>query len=182
MRHAFMQAIAEALAEERIATLRFEFPYMAAGRKRIDPTPLLEQTIVDAVARAKKLRLPILAGGKSMGGRITSMAAANGLLPRARGLVFLGYPLHLAKKPATKRAEHLPRVPMPMLFLQGTRDTLADLKLLRPILKRISNAQLHIVDGADHAFAVLKRSGRTESEVLRELASTIASFADETCA
>jgi predicted alpha/beta-hydrolase family hydrolase len=99
-----------------------------------------------------------------------------------RGLVFLGYPLHLAKKPAIKRAEHLPRVPMPMSFLQGTRDALADLKLLRPILKKVPNAELHIVDGADHGFAVLKRSGRTESEVLHELASSIAAFVDETCA
>jgi predicted alpha/beta-hydrolase family hydrolase len=178
MRHAFMQAIANALAEERIATLRFEFPYMSEGRRRIDAASVLEQTIIAAVQRARRLKLPIIAGGKSMGGRITSMVAAQGLLPNVRGLVFLGYPLHLPEKPAIKRAEHLPQVPMPMLFLQGTRDALADLKLLRPILKKIPNAKLHIVDGADHGFAVLKRSGRAESEVLRELAKTTASFVD----
>jgi len=180
MRHAFMEAIAAALAEQRVATLRFPFPYMAAGRRRIDAHHVLESAILDAVGRARKLRLPIVAGGKSMGGRITSMVAADGLLPVVRGLVFLGYPLHAANKPAVlpKRAEHLARVPNPMLFLQGTRDALADLGLLRPILRKIPSAQLHVVEGADHAFAVLRRSGRTEADVLRELAETTAAFVE----
>ncbi len=179
MRHPFMQAIAGTLSDERIATLRFEFPYMAAGRKRIDAVPILEATILDAVKRARRLRLPILAGGKSMGGRITSMVAARGLLPMVRGLVFFGYPLHPANKPSIKRAEHLPDVPMPMLFLQGTRDALADLRLLRPIVAKLPHARLHVVEGADHGFAVLKRSGRNEPEVLRELAAETASFVRE---
>lgn len=183
MRHAFMTAIAEALAEERIATLRFDFPYMARGSKRIDAAPILEQSIVDAVARARRLRLPLVAGGKSMGGRLASMAAAGGLLPSVRALVFLGYPLHPARRPlqggaGAKRAEHLARVPAPMLFLQGTRDALADLRLLRPIVRSLPEAKLHVVEGADHGFAVLKTSGRTEAEVLRELSRATAEFLD----
>lgn len=173
MRHPFMQSMAAALAEERIATLRFEFPYMAEGRRRIDAFEVLERAIIDAVKRARRLKLPIFAGGKSMGGRITSMTAARGLLPGVRGLVFLGYPLHPAKKPATKRAEHLPEVPMPMLFVQGTRDALADLSLLRPIVKKLPTATLHVVDGADHSFKVARRA---QADVIAELARVTAEF------
>ncbi|HXM16591.1 MAG TPA: alpha/beta family hydrolase, partial [Candidatus Eremiobacteraceae bacterium] len=122
--------------------------------------------------------LPLLAGGKSMGGRMTSTAASENLIPAVRGLVFFGFPLHPPKQPATKRGDHLAKVTQSMLFLQGTRDDLADLKLLKPICKKLGDrATLHIIEGADHSFHVLKSSGKTDTEVLRELAHTTAQWA-----
>lgn len=179
MDHPFLEAIAARLAAGRIATLRYQFPYMESGRRRPDSRSILLATVRSAVAaaaeRAPDLRL--LAGGKSMGGRMTSQAAASEPLPAVEGLVFLGFPLHPAGKPATDRADHLERVGPPMLFLQGTRDRLADLDLLRPVCARLGGrADLHIVDGADHSFGVLKRSGRGEDEVLEELAGAVRAF------
>jgi len=179
MRHAFMEAVAAALARQRVATLRFEFPYASAGSRRPDPRPVLIETVAAAGAEAQRIAgdLPLLAGGKSMGGRMTSQAAAEGRLAGARGIVFLGFPLHPAGKPATARADHLAGVAQPMLFLQGTRDALADLKLLRPICERLGpRALLHVIDGADHGFHVPKRSGRSDADVIEELADEVAAW------
>lgn len=176
MRHPFLEAIAGALAERGVATWRYEFPYMLAGARRIDPPPVLHATVRDAVARAREAApdLPVIAGGKSMGGRMTSQAQAEAAIPGVRALAFLGFPLHPSGKPAVTRAAHLAGVDVPMLFLQGTRDTLAELPLLEPILARLPRATLHVVAGADHAFHVLKRSGRTDREVIDELADAVA--------
>jgi predicted alpha/beta-hydrolase family hydrolase len=176
MRHPFLERLAAALASERIATLRYEFPYMASGKKRIDPVPVLEQSVREAVAAARSHGLPLFAGGKSMGGRMTSQAQAHEPLAGVRGIVFVGFPLHAAGEPATHRADHLANVGVPMLFLQGTRDELAPLPLLRPIVEKLPGATLHVVDGADHSFHVLKRSGRGDDEVIAELARTIAGW------
>jgi predicted alpha/beta-hydrolase family hydrolase len=177
MKHPFMAAMAEALAAEGVATLRYDFPYMAKGTRRIDAPAVLHAAVREAVTAAGVEGLPLFAGGKSMGGRMTSQAQALEPLPGVRGLAFVGFPLHPAKQPSTKRADHLRDVRVPMLFLQGTRDDLADLSLLTPIVQRLPNATLHVVDGADHSFHVLKRSGRTDEEVLRELAQTFAQWA-----
>jgi predicted alpha/beta-hydrolase family hydrolase len=179
MQHASMTAIAEALAAVGIATLRYQFPYMEAHRGIPDPQRVLTATVAAAVRVAAKCApdLPLFAGGKSMGGRMTSLAAAEQPLENVRGLIFFGFPLHPPKRPADKRGEHLRLVKVPMLFLQGTRDDLADLTLLRPVCEGLgSHATLHIVDGADHSFHVLKRSGRTDAEVLAELAQTAKSW------
>ncbi|MCP3957248.1 MAG: alpha/beta hydrolase [bacterium] len=176
MRHTFMEKISERLAARRIATFRYQFPYMEQGRKRPDYRNILLETVRSAVAAASDAApgLPLLAGGKSMGGRMTSGAAAAEALPGVRGLVFFGFPLHPAGKPGTERGDHLDGVDVPMLFLQGTRDKLADLDLLRPVCDRLGDrATLHIVEGGDHSFCVLKRSGRTFSEVLDELADAV---------
>ena len=175
MRHRFMDDIAERLARRDIATLRYEYPYMTAGSKRPDPNAKLETITREVVAHAAdnlpKLRL--VAGGKSMGGRMTSQAQAKAPLERVEGLVFLGFPLHPTGAPGTARAEHLQSVRIPMLFHQGTRDTLADLDLMRSVHSGIADrATLHICDGADHGFAVLKRGGRTNADVLDEIADT----------
>jgi uncharacterized protein len=178
MRHPFLQALAGALAARRVATWRYEFPYMAARKKRIDAPAVLEQTVRDNVvaAAAAAPDVPLFAGGKSMGGRMTSRAQADAALPGVRGLVFVGFPLHPAGRPGTERATHLARARLPMLFLQGTRDALADLELLRPVIARLRpRPALHIVDDADHAFHVRKTViGRTDGAVLDELAETIA--------
>jgi hypothetical protein len=179
MRHPFLEAVAAALAHRGLGTLRFEFPYAAAGGRRPDPRPVLVETVVAAAAEARRLAggLPLLAGGKSMGGRMTSHAAAVGRLDGVRGIVFLGFPLHPAGKPGTERADHLGAVPLPMLFLQGTRDTLADLALLRPVCERLgTRARLHVIEGADHGFRVPKRL-RTGADVIEELAGEIERFA-----
>jgi uncharacterized protein len=177
MRHPFMERIATALHGRAVATLRFEFPYMTSGRRRPDPRPVLEDSIVEAVRTAKRARLPLIVGGKSMGGRIASHVVASGAID-VKGLVFIGFPLHPANKPSTKRAEHLTGIRVPMLFLQGTRDALADLALLTPIVKRLPTAEMHVVDDADHGFAVRVRTGRSSADVIEELADVIADFAD----
>jgi len=182
MRHAFMDAIARKLAGRRIATLRYQFPYVERGSRRIDPEPLLLATVRAAVGAGRELagRLPLLAGGKSMGGRMTSRAAAAEPLAGVLGLVFLGFPLHPAGQPGVSRAEHLSRVSIPLLFLQGTRDTLADLTLLEPIVSQLGKrATLHMIDQADHGFHVTQKSGRTDDEVMDELAGALAKWQEE---
>ena len=176
MRHAFMETMSDSLAAHGIATARYEFPYMARGDKRPDPPALLGQCVREAAAEAAREGLPLFAGGKSMGGRMTSRAQAEGALPGVRGLVFLGFPLHPAGAPSVARAEHLGRVHVPMLFVQGTRDKLAPLELLEPIVRRQPGAELHVIDGADHSFHVLKRSGRTDAQVREEIAARVAAF------
>lgn len=176
MRHPFMERVATELGERGIATFRYQFPYMEAGRRSPDTPKVLEETVRAAisVAHEKAPDLPLIAGGKSMGGRISSHVAADNPPHELKGLVFLGYPLHAPKKPAVKRAEHLSQIPIPMLFLQGTRDDLADLTLLTPIVEQLGpSAAMHIVEGGNHSFKVLKRSGRTDDEVMAELADAI---------
>lgn len=182
MRHPFMEAISRHLAAHGTATLRFQFPYTEAGGRRPDTPPLLVATVRAAVEAAKEVAgdLPLLAGGKSMGGRMTSLAAASGALPGVRGLVFLGFPLHPAGKPSAGRGAHLADVHLPLLFLQGTRDRLADLELLRPLCNSLgARATLHIVDGADHSFHVPKRSERSDDAVVDELAAAIDRWATD---
>jgi predicted alpha/beta-hydrolase family hydrolase len=180
MRHKFMEAIVGRLAENEIATFRYQFPYMERGTKRPDPRPILLTTVRSAVDAAIEAagELPLLAGGKSMGGRMTSMAAAESPLPNAQGLVFFGFPLHLPGQTSTERSDHLANVTVSMLFLQGTRDSLANLDLLRPICKKLSKlATLHVISGADHSFHVLKSSGRTDDQVMEELGKTVYTWA-----
>lgn len=181
MRHRWMEAISHSLAAHGVATLRYQFPYMEKRQSRTDPPAVAAATVRAACERAaaEAPGVPLVAGGKSFGGRMTSTAQAEAPLPGVKGLVFFGFPLHPPKRPATTRAEHLSRVEVPMLFLQGTRDDLADLELLRPILERLgARATLHVVEGGDHSFAVLKRSGRTPDEVLQELAATTSHWID----
>jgi len=175
MAHAFMNEMAALLAMNSVATFRYQFPYMERGSKMPDRPPILLATVRAAVEAAHDVGagLPLFAGGKSMGGRIASLAAAEEGLPAARGLVLLGFPLHPRGKVSVDRAKHLASVSVPMLFLQGTRDKLADLNLLTPICQRLG-ATLHVISGADHSFCMLKRSGRSDSEVQAELADTIA--------
>ena len=182
MRHPFLEAIAGALASRRVATLRFEFPYAAAGSRRPDPRPVLIDSVCAAAAEAERQAggLPLFAGGKSMGGRMTSLAAAAGQLESVRGIVFLGFPLHPAGRPGSERADHLTAVQQPMLFLQGTRDTLCDLSRLRPICEKLGpRALLRVIEGADHGFHVLKRSGRSDGDVIEELAGEVTRFVAE---
>jgi predicted alpha/beta-hydrolase family hydrolase len=169
MRHAFMEEIAQRLAASGIATLRYQFPYSDKGRRRIDPEPLLLDTVRAAVAAGRELAggAPLIAGGKSMGGRMTSRAAAQAPLEGVKGLVFLGFPLHPAGQPGEKRADHLAEVPLPMLFLQGTRDELARLDELEPAIAALgAGATLRLFADADHSFHVPRRSGRTDAQVL----------------
>lgn len=179
MHHSFMEGIAQALASERVATFRYQFAYTEAGGRRPDHKNRLVATARAAILAAHEQAsdLPLFAGGKSMGGRMTSHVVAESRIAALLGLVFVGFPLHPAKKPDTKRADHLKDVHVPMLFLQGTRDALADLTLLRPICEKLGpRATLHIADGADHGFHVLKRSGRSDDDVMRELATTAAAW------
>src|SRR5438094_5849537 len=183
MRHPFLETIARALAERDVATLRYQFPYMERRASRPDPPALAAAAVRGAVAEAARLApgLLLVAGGKSFGGRMTSTAQAEEPLPGVRGLVFLGFPLHPPGRPADARAEHLAQVQVPMLFLQGTRDDFADLTLLKPLIKRLgTRATLHLVDGADHSFHVLKRSGRTDADVMGEIADAIAEWSATT--
>jgi predicted alpha/beta-hydrolase family hydrolase len=180
MTHPFVAALAAELAAVGVATLRYQFPYMEQRRGRPDSPAVATATVAAAVRAAWEHApdLPLFAGGKSFGGRMTSQAAADGLLPGVRGVVFFGFPLHAPNKPGTKRAEHLKHVTVPMLFLQGTRDTLADLTLLRPICTDLGpRARLHVIETADHSFHVLVKSGKSDGEVLRELAQTTAAWA-----
>ena len=181
MTHPFLESLAQEFAAANIATFRYHFPYMEQRRGAPDRPPVLVATVNAATQAARKAApgIPLLAGGKSMGARMTSTAASQTALDEVRGLVFFGFPLHPPKQPAIKRADHLARVTIPMLFLQGTRDSLADLTLLRPIAANLaSRATLHIIDTADHSFHVLKSSGQTDAEVLRELAQATSLWAN----
>jgi predicted alpha/beta-hydrolase family hydrolase len=179
MSHSFMAAMASGLAERRVATLRFQFPYMEQGSRRPDPPKVAHSAIRAAVREAAKRLpgVPLFAGGKSYGGRMTSQAQAAEPLADVRGIVFVGFPLHPAGKPSTERANHLADVQVPMLFLQGTRDTLADLDLIRATAAKLdARSTLHIVAGADHSFQVLARSGRNNEQVREELLDTMAAW------
>jgi len=178
MHHPFMAAVAAGLAERGIATLRYQFPYMERGSKRPDLPPLAHATVRAAVAEATRV-LPdfaLIAGGKSFGGRMTSQAQAGAALPNVRGLAFLGFPLHPPKRPSIERAAHLSKIETPMLFLQGTRDELADLSLLEPLVRKLGAATLHRLDHADHSFHVLARSGRDDADVLNELLGALTAW------
>ncbi|MGE0353774.1 MAG: alpha/beta family hydrolase [Gemmatimonadales bacterium] len=180
MRHPFLTSLAGLLAGEGIGTLRFQFPYTDAGRRRPDPPAVLQHAVCAAVRTAASVApaLRLVAGGKSLGGRMTSSAAAHEALPVA-GLIFLGFPLHAPGTPGTSRAEHLALVDRPMLFLQGTRDALARLDLIREVCGGLGErATLHAVEGGDHSFHVLKRSGRTDADVLEELARAISRWVE----
>src|SRR5467141_487181 len=179
MRHPFLESISQRLAQRSIATLRYQFPYMEQRARRPDPPAVAAATVRAAVIEAAGVApgLPLVAGGKSFGGRMTSTAQAEAPLPGVRGLVFLGFPLHPPGRLGDSRAEHLVQVQIPMLFLQGARDDFADLKLLRPVVKRLGvRATLHHVEGGDHSFHVLKRSGGTDAEVMAELVETIVAW------
>ncbi len=183
MRHAFMEKIVQRLAARAIATLRYQFPYAEAGGRRPDPEPVLLATVRAAVAAGREAAggVPLLAGGKSMGGRMTSRAAAAAApFAGVAGLVFLGFPLHPPGQPGVSRADHLASVALPMLFLQGTRDTFADLALLRPVVERLGDrASLRVIEHADHSFHVPKKSGRTDELVLDELAEAVDEWLEE---
>lgn len=175
MNHPFMADLAAALGERDIATLRFQFPFMEQGSKRPDSPAVAHEAVRAAVAEAATHLpgVPLFAGGKSFGARMSSQAQAGKPIDLVRGLIFVGFPLHPAGKPATDRAAHLAKVTVPMLFLQGTRDTLADLALIRQTTDSLGAlADLHVVDGADHSFHVLARSGRNDAEVMEDLADT----------
>ncbi len=181
MRHPFMEALAGRLAAQRIATFRYQFPYMEQGRRRPDFQPILLKTVRSAVSAASALsgELPLFAGGKSMGGRMTSLAAAKGPLADVRGIIFFGFPLHPVQKPSIERSDHLRAALIPLLFLQGTRDRLARLDLLERICQDLGRgATLHMIEGADHGFHVLKRSERTDDQVQDELADATRTWID----
>lgn len=178
-RHSFLESISAALAVRGVATMRYQFPYMEAGGRRPDSPAVAEATVRAAVARAasEAADLPLIAGGKSFGGRMTSGAAASSL-PGVRGLAFLGFPLHPPGRPGTRRADHLVRVELPMLFLQGTRDQFAQTDLITGVCQRLgSRATLHPIEGGDHSFGVSKGSGRTPAQVLNELADALVQWA-----
>jgi len=179
MRHPFLESIAQQLAQRSIATLRYQFPYMEQRVRRPDTPAVAAATVRAAVIEAARVApgLTLVAGGKSFGGRMTSTAQAEAPLPGVRGLVFLGFPLHPPGRPSDSRAEHLAQVQIPMLFLQGDRDDFADLKRLKPVVTRLGErATLHLAEGGDHSFHVLKRSGRTDAEVMAELVETIVAW------
>jgi uncharacterized protein len=179
MRHATLHSIAERLADAGIATFRYNFPYAENGKAR-DSQTTCTQTVRSAVAAARKAvkGLPLLAGGHSFGGRMTSTAASETPLEAVSGLVFFSFPLHQPGKPDTKRADHLATVTVPMLFLSGTRDDLAEMELLRPVCERLGRrATLHAVDTADHGYKVLKRSRASEEDVFVEMARVVREWA-----
>jgi uncharacterized protein len=181
MNHPFLAATAAGLAERGIATLRYQFPYMERGAKRPGPPPLAQATVRAAVAAATRLLpgLPLVAGGKSFGGRMTSQAQAKAPLPAVRGLAFLGFPLHPAGRPSQERGRHLFDVSIPMLFLQGTRDTLAALDQLEPLCQALGmRASLKLFADADHSFHVRARSGRTNAQVRAEMLDVLAGWID----
>jgi predicted alpha/beta-hydrolase family hydrolase len=180
MTHPFLEAMAQGLAERGMATLRYQFPYMEKKIRRPDPAPVAESCVRHAVVEAARLcpNLVLFAGGKSFGGRMTSQAQSKEPLPGVRGIVFLGFPLHPSGKPSDARGAHLSGVNIPILFLQGTRDTLAELPLLKPVCKRLKYATLHIIEEADHSFHVPARTGRKDADVRRELEETIVAWAE----
>lgn len=185
MRQRFMEAVANGLAERGIATLRFQFPYMEAGRPRPDTPAVATATVRAAAAKAAEVapRLSLFAGGKSFGGRMTSTAQAEAPLPGVRGLVFLGFPLHPPGKPSAERADHLDSIKVPMLFLQGSRDPFASLQLLEPLIARFApRTHLARYDEADHSFHVPRASGKTDAEIIDDVLDEIARWTDRIAA
>lgn len=182
MRHRFMEQTALKLAESNVATLRYQFPYMEKRTKRPDSEVVLTDTVRAAMAAAKKVAgdLPIFAGGKSMGGRMTSLAAARQPLEGVRGLIFFGFPLHAAGRPGAERGEHLIDVAIPMLFLQGSRDALAELQLLKPLCAKVGKrAELFIVEGGDHSFHMLKSAKRSDDDALEAVIEKAAEWMEK---
>jgi predicted alpha/beta-hydrolase family hydrolase len=185
MHHPFMQAVAVELAERGIATLRYQFPYMEKGSRRPDPPKLAQATVRAAVDEAARLlpKLPLFAGGKSFGGRMTSQAQAAAPLPHVRGLAFLGFPLHAAGRPSQDRGKHLFDVTIPMLFLQGTRDQLALPDQIAPLCEALGGrATLSNVPDADHSFHVPARTGRKDADVRGEALDILAAWIDRVIA
>jgi predicted alpha/beta-hydrolase family hydrolase len=179
MTHPFMETVAAGLSERGVASLRYQFPYMEKASRRPDPPAIAHAAVRAAVAEAGRCceGLTLIAGGKSFGGRMTSQAQAAAPLAGVRGLAFLGFPLHPAGKPSVDRAKHLADVHVPMLFVQGTRDNLAEISLLAPVVTRLGpSVSLHAIEGADHSFHVLARSGRNDREVMHELLDTLAGW------
>jgi predicted alpha/beta-hydrolase family hydrolase len=179
MTHPFMATFAAGLGERGIATLRYQFPYMQKGSRRPDPPAVAHAAVRAAVAEAGLAcpGLPLIAGGKSFGGRMTSQAQAIAPLAGVQGLAFLGFPLHPAGKPSSERAKHLAEVQVPMLFMQGTRDNLAELALIEPVVASLGPlASLHLVSEADHSFHVPARSGRNDREVMKEMLDTFSTW------
>ena len=182
MTHPFMETVAAGLFERGIATLRYQFPYMEKGSKRPDPPAIAQAAVRAAVAEAVRCcpGLALIAGGKSFGGRMTSQAQAAAPLAGVGGLAFLGFPLHPAGKPSSDRAKHLADVHIPMLFMQGTRDSLAETGLIEPVIRSLGpSATLHLVDGADHSFHVLARSGRKDRDIMNEILDAFAGWVGE---
>ena len=179
MTHPFMETFATGLGERGVASLRYQFPYMEKGSRRPDPPAIAQAAVRAAVAEAGLScpGLPLIAGGKSFGGRMTSQAQASAPLAGVRGLAFLGFPLHPAGKPSSDRARHLAEVHVPMLFMQGTRDKLAELARMEPVVTSLGpSASLHLVREADHSFHVLARSGRNDREVMKEILDTFSTW------
>ena len=178
MRHKSMQAIADAFERRGIATLRFDFPYMIAGRNRVDSPEVATQAIAEAyAAAAERTTLPIWLGGHSFGGRMATHAVVDRPVPAA-GLILCSFPLHMPGKPDTKRAQHLKSIRQPLLFLSGTRDDLAERALLEPLVRSLPNAQLHWLDTADHGYRVLKRSRTRTDSVFDEMGDAARAFID----
>jgi len=181
MTHVFMGTVASGLAKRGVATLRYQFPYMEKGSKRPDPPAIAHAAVRGAVAAAAQHcpGMALIAGGKSFGARMTSQAQAKSPLDGVRGLAFLGFPLHPAGKPSSERADHLADVKIPMLFLQGTNDKLAELDLLKPVVKKLgARATLHLFEAADHSFHVPARSGRKDKDVMAEMLDQFAAWVD----
>jgi uncharacterized protein len=179
MDHPFLGSMATELAERAIATLRFQFPFMERGSRRPDPPGVAQETVRAAVKVASELvpELPLIAGGRSFGGRMASQAQAASALAGVRGLAFLGFPLHPAKRPSADRANHLFEIDIPMLFVQGTRDDLADLQLLRSVCDQLGDrATLRLFEDADHGFHVRARSGRTDAQIRADIADSVAGW------
>ena len=181
MKSKFMEQVSQSLAGLGIAILRFNFPYMEKGKKMPDTKPVCTATVKAAVEKASKLapKLSLFAGGKSFGGRMTSTAASEGLIPNVKGIIFFGFPLHAPGKPSNDRAEHLYKVEIPMLFLQGSRDALASLDMLKPVIKIIGKkADLFVTEGGDHSFHCPKEYGINDSEVIGMICSRVKKWMD----
>ena len=182
MAHPFMASVAQGLAERGIGTLRYQFPYMERGSKRPDTSKLAQAAVRAAVAEAARRApdLPLIAGGKSFGGRMTSQSQAASPLPGVRGIAFLGFPLHATGKPSDERGKHLFDLRIPMLFLQGSRDQLANLTLLQPLVERLgTRATLKVFADADHSFHVPARTQRKDTDVMTEMLDTLTGWIDE---